>query len=433
MRKRVPSSKPRAWVVAVSMGFGHQRTAYPLRHLAPSGTFLNANNYEGIPPHDRKLWEAGRGFYEFISNFKRVPLVGPLAFFLFDQFQKIMDFYPRRDLSAPNFSLRRIFKLIGGGWGKHLVNQLAPQPLPFLSTFFTPAFMAEHFGYPGDIYCIVADADVARAWAPLTPHSSRIQYCAPTERVVERLVQYGVPRERITLTGYPLPRENLGSEKLEVLKRDLRARLLNLDPAGRYRREYASVVEQYLGPLPGASGHPLTIMFSVGGAGAQREIGAALLTALAGDLRGGRVRLIIAAGTKSVVREYFARWVRALGLECYLGKTLEVLTADNVVRYFEMFNEALHTTDILWTKPSELSFYCALGLPLVLAPSIGSQEDFNREWLMELGAAIPQKDVADTMEWVTDLLKAGWFADAAMQGFVEGKKLGTFNIEKLIS
>jgi len=39
----------KVWVISVSMGYGHQRTAYPLKDLAPEGEVINANAYQGIP------------------------------------------------------------------------------------------------------------------------------------------------------------------------------------------------------------------------------------------------------------------------------------------------------------------------------------------------------------------------------------------------
>ena len=69
--------------------------------------------------------------------------------------------------------------------------------------------MAEFFEYPGKIFCVICDTDIARAWAPLEPKKSKIKYFAPTERVVERLKLYGVKPENIFLTGYPLPLENV--------------------------------------------------------------------------------------------------------------------------------------------------------------------------------------------------------------------------------
>ena len=39
----------KAWVVAVNMGYGHQRAAHPLRDLAYKGQVICANDYDGIP------------------------------------------------------------------------------------------------------------------------------------------------------------------------------------------------------------------------------------------------------------------------------------------------------------------------------------------------------------------------------------------------
>ena len=72
--------KSKAWVIAVNMGYGHQRTAYPLSKLAFGGKVINANNYEGISESDRKIWEKAKGGYEFISAFTRTPIIGKIPF-----------------------------------------------------------------------------------------------------------------------------------------------------------------------------------------------------------------------------------------------------------------------------------------------------------------------------------------------------------------
>src|SRR5512136_2019277 len=240
------SSPPgaRAWVVAVNMGYGHQRTAYPLRDLTPDGAVLLDNDYAGMPDKERTHWDRLRRFYEFISNAQRLPLVGDLAFRAFDSLQRILHFYPKRDLSDPDWSVRAIHSRLHGGLGRDLIDTLKKRSpvLPIVTSFYLPAFMAEFFDYPGEIYCVICDADIARAWAPVDPRSSRIKYFAPTRRVVERLSLYGVRRENIFLTGYPLPMENVGSEGLQILKGDLSRRLANLDPSGGYFRQYGSLV-----------------------------------------------------------------------------------------------------------------------------------------------------------------------------------------------
>lgn len=418
----------KAWIISVNMGYGHQRTVFPLKGLAFEEKIINANDYEGIPEKDRKIWETTRKFYEFISKFKRIPLIGEFVFLIFDQFQKILSFYPKRDLSKANFQLKQTFSLIKKGWGKDLIEKLKKKPLSLVSTFFIPAFMAEYFNYPGEIFCVVCDADISRTWASLNPKSSKIKYFTPNTRVAERLKLYGVKSENIFLTGYPLPLENIGSEKMEILKEDLKNRILNLDPQKRYFERYKILIEKYLGELPKESNHPLTIMFAVGGVGAQKEIGIKIIKSLAKKIKNKEVKVILVAGIKEKVKKYFEENIEKLGI-----KGVEIIFAKNIENYFQKFNQALRTTDILWTKPSELSFYTALGLPIIIASPIGSQEEFNKRWLLKSGFGILQEDPNHTNQWLFDWLEKGYLAEAAMQGFIEAEKLGTLNIRKIIS
>ena len=429
--------RKRAWIISVNMGYGHQRTASPLRNLAPDGKVINANDYQGIPEKDRKIWETTRKSYEFISNFYQIPLIGKALFSLFDRFQKILTFYPIRDLSKPNFTLKQIYSLLKEGWGRDFIERLTPHQKfgggPIISTFFTPAFMAEFFNYPGEIFCVVCDADISRTWAPLNPKLSKIKYFASTERVVERLKLYGVKSENIFLTGYPLPKENIGTKKMEVLKEDLKYRILNLDSQKRYFAKYKILIEENLGKLPDKSDHPLTILFSVGGAGAQKEIGIKILKCLIWQIKQREIKIILSAGIKERVKEYFERELKKLKCNENNSRYVEIIFEKDIRGYFQKFNLALRKTDILWTKPSELSFYSALGIPIIIAPPIGSQEEFNKRWLLKSGFGLLQEDPAHAEQWLFDWLERGYMAEDAMEGFIEGEKLGTLNIQKIIT
>src|SRR4030042_2122469 len=407
----------KAWIISVNMGYGHQRTAYPLKDLAFEGKIINANDYFKIPEKDKRIWETTRKSYEFISKMKRIPLIGNFVFSVFDYFQRILSFYPKKDLSKPSLQLIQTFSLIKKGWGKHLIEKLSSSqkrgnPIPFISTFFVPAFMAEYFDYPGEIFCIVCDADISRAWAPLNPKKSRIKYLAPTERAADRLKLYGVKPENVFLTGYPLPLENTGSSHLEILKNDLKHRLFNLDPEKRFFRHYEPLVKKYLGDLPQKSDHVLTLMFAVGGAGAQKEIGVKIVKQLSKQIKKKEIKVVLVAGIKRKVKQYFEKNTK--------GLAVEIIFAEDIEDYFSKFNQALRKTDILWTKPSELSFYSALGMPIIIAPAIGSQEEFNKRWLIKSGFSLLQEDANYINQWLFDWLEKGYLAEAAMQGFIEG-------------
>jgi len=418
----------KVWVVSVDMGYGHQRTAYPLRDIAFSDKIICANSYPGIPKKDKNFWQETRSFYEFISRFKKIPFLGDLAFSILDRFQKILEYYPKRDLSKPDFVLKNVFHFIKRGWGRDLIERLEKNPLPIVSAFFTPAFMAEQLKYPNDIYCIICDADIARTWVSLDPKKSKIKYFASNTWTRDRLKLYGVKPEDIFFTGYPLPKENIG-ENLAILKEDMRHRLVNLDPEKKYRKIYGPLIKVSLGKLPEKSNHPLTIMFSIGGAGAQKEIPLNAINSLREKIKEKKLRFIIAVGVREELRKYFTDNIKDLKLDGWV----HIISGITTDEYFKTFNEALRETDVLWTKPSELSFYSGLGLPIIIAPTIGSQEDFNKKWLMHVGAGIVQDNPKYADQWFYDSLNAGDFAEAAMQGFMEVETKGTYNIEEIIS
>ena len=423
----------KVWIVSVNMGYGHQRTAYSLRDLAFEGKIINANSYEGIPEKDKTIWESMRRSYEFISRFSRIPLIGEITFSIYDKFQKILGFYPKRDLSQPNFTLKQIYSALKKGWGRDLIEKLKINPLPLITTFFPPAFMAEFFGYPGEIFCVVCDADISRTWAPLNPKESKIKYFAPNSRVVERLKLYGVKEENIFLTGYPLPQNLIGSQDLEISKEDLRFRLLNLDPQKRYFEKYKTLIEEKVGKLPEKSDHPLTILFSVGGAGAQKEIAIKIVKSLRERIKRGEIKIILSAGIREKIKKYFEKNLAEIKCNEERARYIEIIFEKDIESYFQKFNLALRKTDILWTKPSELSFYSALGIPIIISSSIGSQEEFNMRWLLKSGFGIFQENPNYTNQWLFDWLEKGYLAEAAMEGFVEGEKLGTLKIKNIIS
>lgn len=435
MEAEARETEKKVWVVSVNMGYGHQRTAYALRQFACGGRIINANDYEGIPPRDRIIWESIQKLYEFISGLYRIPLIGNVLFAIFDKFQKVFRFDPRRDLSKKNSQLKQIHFFLKRGWGQHLIKKLISANeglgtnLPLLSTFFTPAHMAELFQYPGAIFCVICDSDISRTWGPLNPQDSNIIYFAPTERVVERLKLYGVKPNRIFLTGYPLPLELIGGENMKIAKEDLRHRLLNLDPQKRYVEKQKIFIEETIGMLPESADHILTILFSVGGAGVQKEIGIAILRTFFSQIKAGEIRLILSAGTKEKIKDYFEMNTAKLGVRN--NENIEIIFEKNIESYFRKFNLALRKTDILWTKPSELSFYSALGIPIIIAPPIGSHEECNREWLCRSFFGLLQGDPTKK-EWFYQYLEQGYFAEAAMRAFLRGEKLGVLRIGEII-
>lgn len=425
----------KAWVVAVDMGYGHYRAAHALKHLAPNSKIIIANNYPGIPDRDKKIWRQSRELYEFLSRLKPVPVIGDLMFGILERLQQIPDFYPRRDLTKSVWQLDQTYNyIVKKEFGKDLVETLARHPLPLITTFPVTAFAAEYFDYPNDIWCVICDADMSRFWVPPDPKRSRIKYFAPNGRVVERLKLYGVREENIFLTGFPLPPELIGGVTYSRIRHDLSHRIFNLDPKGIFIKRSNETLKRHLGEnfLPKKSDHPLTLTFSVGGAGAQRHLAVHVLHSLRVKIKKHQIRYYMVAGVKKDLAEYFKQEITSMGLSRELGNWVDVIYSEKKNQYFDIFNKLLRQTDLLWTKPSELSFYCGVGIPIIMAPPIGSQEKFNRVWLRAVGGGITQNDPRYCDEWLFDWLNSGGLAKVAWSGFIEAPTHGTYRIEDLI-
>jgi hypothetical protein len=299
-----------------------------------------------------------------------------------------------------------------------------------ITSFYASAVAADKKGF-NKVYCIICDADINRVWVAKDPWESKIEYFAPCGKSAQRLKAYGVPDERIHLTGFPLPIELLGDENLTTLKKNLAQRLFYLDPKGKFWARHGRNVEYFLGKenCVFKNDRKLTITYAVGGAGAQKEIGEKIAESLKQKLQSGEIRLNLVAGIRKEVNDFFQAVKNKIDPE---GESIKIIYSESLHEYFDLFNNSLHETDILWTKPSELSFYCALGIPIVMSPIIGSQEKFNRKWLREIQAAMKQEKTDYTDQWLYDLLNRGTLAESAWDGFLKARKLGTYKIMQVL-
>ncbi len=436
LAKKIIMSKNVINLVAADMGYGHQRAAYPLLDLG-GGEIITINKYEGIKDWEKKYWINSLKSYEKISRLKKIPFLGSIVFSIMDAFQKIQPLYPNRDLSDPTIQQKYFYRWVRKGLGKQLIDDLNKEldHKPFVTTFFVAAYIAESHGYDGDIYCIICDTDASRAWAPLNPESSRIRFMVPSEKVKQRFVMYGVKENNIFVTGFPLPKENIGLDK-KILEADLARRVVELDQNGVYHSHYQGLLDSALkGPVKNNI-PPITITYAVGGAGAQKEIGVTIMNKLLPLIKSEKICLNLVAGSRLEVKDYFETEAKRSGLLSNQQneiKGVRIIYSPDKNKYFQAFNECLHDTDILWTKPSELSFYAALGLPIIMAPPVGSQEDFNRSWLLSVGAGIDSEPAEYVDEWLPPLLASGRLARAAMDGYLNAEQMGTYNIENLLN
>ncbi len=413
-----------AWVVTVDMGYGHQRAADPFRDIARE-RIITANTDEVVSEVERREWRRFQEGYEGMSRLSDIPVVGKSLWRLYDRFQRIADRYPFRDLSDANVGTLYLDRLLQRGLGGSIVEHCRKADIPMVTTFFVPALAAGRAGLK-NVFCVATDTDINRIWVAKAPKESPVVYLAPTDAARRRLLQYGVPEENVYLTGFPLPKENV-----DTVKEDLRRRLARLDPKRQFVGRYRESIAREIGEVGEKEGI-FTVTYAVGGAGAQRQVAADILRSSAPFIRQGRMRLNLIAGVRREVADFFRESIRAEGLEGEFGQGVRVLLAPDKASYFRSFNEWLRETDLLWTKPSELVFFAALGIPILMTPPLGSHEEFNRDWLRMMGAGFMQEPPRYAGEWLADWGGNGMLAEAAFDAYVKAPRHGTENVKALL-
>src|SRR5438067_78122 len=410
------SRMPRPVVTAIDMGYGHLRAASPLAD-ALGVPMLRMD----LPPLaagvDARLWWRTRAMYEPLTRWSQSGAVAAPLRALLDRITAIPD--GAGELSGPTAGTRWMQRAARRGAGRALAAHLRATGAPLVSTFYAGPILAELHG-ADRLHCVVTDVDVNRIWAPPDPARSRIRYYVPAEPTLRRLQSYGVAPERIRVTGFPLPDELVGGREMGALKRNLARRLSRLDPRGTLRDLRAE-----LGSLERDGSAPV-VTFAIGGAGAHVSVVIELVTALAESVRAGKLRLALIAGCRADVARRLRRGLAGAGLLGHAG--VELVEERDTLVYLRGFNAILARTDVLWTKPSELTFFAALGLPLLAAPPIGVHEQRNLRWALDAGAVLPQGEPRFAADWLLGWIEDGTLARAAWNGYRQLRKLGLYEI-----
>ncbi|MFL5367099.1 MAG: hypothetical protein ACJ781_16650 [Myxococcales bacterium] len=414
----MPQTSKRPVVVAIDMGYGHLRAAISLADLL--GVPLQRMEEPPLgDARDAKFWGRTRELYEALTRFSQLPAVSRPLGALVQAITAIPPPWPRRDRSGASAGTRWMERAARSGAGAQLARHLNETGAPLLATFYAAAILAELHG-ARNLNCVVTDSDVNRVWAPPEPRKSAIRYFAPTEHARRRLLSYGVLESNVRTTGFPLPDHLVGRDRSR-LRTFLAARLARLAPREHLR---ARAIAD-LGALPPATRPPL-VVFAVGGAGAQIPLAVQLVRGMADEVKSERLRLALVAGRREKAAHAFREALRDAGLDGHPGAV--VLYDPDTFAYLRKFHDLLGEADALWSKPSELTFFAALGLPFVCAPPVGVHEERNRGWAEEQGALLRQHDPGTAGAWLREWVEDGTLARAAWSGYLHLPALGLYEI-----
>jgi hypothetical protein len=414
-------------IVAVEMGYGHLRPAHALAE-AFGAEVIRLDLPPMAGPVETVLWRTVRTIYNGLSRACDWPTTGLAAKLILESITGISPLQNHAYREPATMVARLADGLAGTLIGRRFRSMASEAEKPIVIATYPVAAMAARHAPGTRVYCLATDTDLNRAWAPANASEAEIRYFAPVERVAERLRSFGVPNQRIHLTGFPLP-ANLIRQALPVLAR----RLHRLDPNCRFRkqayREIAALEPHSSEPF---SLRPISMTVAIGGAGAQIRQAGQVVKSLKNQVLEGRLSLTLVAGIRPGVAAVLREMIQSAGMSSCIGKGIKILLAKDLEDYFRRFNDCLAKTDVLWTKPSELVFYAALGLPILLADPVGGQEHANRNWLLSMNAGLDAGDPAQLDQRLENLLAEGDLCRIACNAYLHIERNGLARIVELI-
>jgi hypothetical protein len=412
-------------IVAVEMGYGHLRAANTIAEsLGTEVMRLDLPPLAG--PGEAAFWYGIRKFYNGLSQACDWPVAGAAAQAILEKITEIAPLRQHKNTEPLPLLAHLADSLSGTVVGRRLRAMAAEKSI--LATYPAAAMAAVHA--PGArVFCLATDTDLNRAWAPSHATNACIDYLAPVSRVVDRLRSFGVPDQRIHLTGFPLPAKLIAHTESSLARR-----LHKLDPALVFRNRADRAAASFIQDLPQPSSmKPIVMTIAIGGAGGQLRHVSQILKSVRKQILAGKLSLNLVAGTRADVAETLRNIVQNAGLSLGKNRGVEILFATEYKVYFRLFEDCLAATDLLWTKPSELVFYAALGLPMLLAPPLGGQEHANRDWLLSHHAALDAGNPATLDQRLEDLLAAGELCGVAWNGYSRLDRDGFNRINELLN
>lgn len=388
-------------VTTALMGFGHLRAAHNIAGYSHA-PLVRVDKEPYVRGRDKFVWTNTQRVHTYAS--RDAESKNSLLYNWFENLMRLPD-----DHRPPPLTESKLVLLMKNlGLGEKFFHSLGGEHPTLLHTFYLQAMISVYRRYPGKNFLLLCDTDFHRVWVPLNSGEQNLEYFVPAAGSADRLMSYGVPSDRIHITGFPLPVACTGTRDLSLLSANMEIR--------KKRLTRVSTV-------------PLTVMFPFSGAGAYSHVLAELVKSLLDFIREGSVRLIVACGNNGHALQNAENLFLNYGLD--ESEFAEIMFDPDIFRAFDSFNSALKSVDVIVTKPGELIFYAALGIPIVFLPPIGGHEAKNREYLFENKCAVDMPAVSDFPRWLMDSRRNETLLEMAEMGKSNLPKTGTFEIDEI--
>ena len=193
-----------------------------------------------------------------------------------------------------------------------------------------------------------------------------------------------------------------------------------------------------------AEGKPMRFLLTIGGAGAQKEIFAAIIKSLLPAIREKRAAICVNVGDyrnvweelikeipglAAVSREHFDSWseTERFAREALTGdvKGVHGFWHKNIFEAVYCTNLLMRSCDVLVTKPSELAFY---PVPKLFIKRVGGHEQWGAIHSAEIGdGTLECRDIPHTIQMLELFLEDGNYLKDMCDNIVANKAAGIYD------
>ena len=295
-----------------------------------------------------------------------------------------------------------------------------PKDIPVIGTHVWPAQAAIHAGMPYVVNAIPDNWPMALHLAEGSVHTVQTHQAYMGYRILNGMrgkeVLFPMPADRLVYTGH-----YVDHELTENIEADCEARL---------KRKTQKA--------------PMRFLLTIGGAGAQKEIFAAILKHLLPAVNAGRAAVFVNIGDYRSVWDYLCGAVSGLREEtvthfddwentCAFSQSvlddeaggIHVFWHKDIFQAVYCSNLLMRSSDVLITKPSELAFY---PIPKLFIQRIGGHERWGAIHSAEMGdGTLECEDIPHTKQMLDLFLEEEQLLSEMCTAILRNKALGVYD------
>ncbi len=394
----------------IRMGFGHYRISMAIasaaKALGYTPYWMDLNSYNETTC--TKVISAQNDLYSLGSRLSKNPLFNkfvwePLNYEGFRALSYNASDQKNAELMAP------VFKNV-------------PKDIPVVGTHAWPAQAALHAGMKHVVNAIPDNWPMALHLTEGGIHTIQCKNAYQGYRILNGMdgnkVNKPMPEGSIVYTGH-----YVDYELVENIEKDCEARMKRFE-----------------------EGKPMRFLLTIGGAGAQKEIFAAIISYLIPFIKERKAALYVNVGDYGAVWEDLKREIPAMGglytehlnnwknTENFAAAALDPATEvkgihafchKNIFEAVYCTNLLMRSADVMVTKPSELSFY---PVPKLFIKRVGKHEMWGAIHSAEMGdGTLECRDIPHTLQMVDLFMNSGDMLKGMCESIVINKKAGLYD------